>query len=64
MMYFFVHSSSEAYMYTREQLLKIKDLTFQTAIDEALVHEASREDSKELSQNKTTTPTTTTKLNE
>lgn len=39
--------------YTREQLLKVKNLTFQTTINEALVHEASQEDSKELSQNKT-----------
>lgn len=44
--------------YTREQLLRIKDLTFQTAIEEALVHEASREDSKELSKSKPSTTST------
>lgn len=38
--------------YIREQILKIKDVSFQAAIDEAIIQEASKEQSKELSKNK------------
>lgn len=38
--------------YTREQLLKIKDPSFQAVVDEAMALEASREQSKELGSTK------------